>query len=118
MRSAFAALHADGQVETSVLKRYRGSWSAGSEPDGPASRNCADYVKPTTMHHGIDLTSIVAFHVSCSDVNKALKAGTFATTTPFTFTTPRWACRETKLPPEPQYSCSNGHASFHFTKLD
>jgi hypothetical protein len=108
----------DCEFPVKVVKHFHGTWSAGSEPDGAASRNCSDYVKPTTKFHGIELTSIVAFHVSCNDVDKALKAGTFAAATPFTFTTPGWTCRETKLPPLPRFSCARGHASFRFTKFD
>ncbi len=90
-------------------------WSATSEPAGKASRYCQDYTHKFPPPHGtFAFSNIIKTHTTCPTVYRAMNAGTFASTAPFGFTTPRWVCKAPGNGSQFPVRCKKGKATFSF----
>ena len=97
------------------IKHRTISWSATSEPAGKASRYCQDYTHKFPPPHGtFAFSHIIEMHTTCATVYRAMNAGTFASTAPFGFTTPRWVCKAPGNGSQFPVRCKKGKATFSF----
>jgi hypothetical protein len=92
------------------VKHEMVSWSASSEPEGPASRYCE------VLELKTEFEDITLEHTTCATVDAAIKAGTTATVAPHEFTTPGWTCTRSTSAGF-RFTCSRPGATFSFTNL-
>ncbi len=98
----------------STICTWKYKWSATAEHKGVSF--CPDL---GIAQSGPYETNIVATTVSCKNVDKALRAGTYKQTTSgaLPFTTKGWTCKQAaaSVDTQPQYTCSRKHPKAHFT---